>query len=34
METCLSHGVNTTKSSVQDQVYEECDTEVYEKLDN
>ena len=27
METCLSYGVNTTKSTVQDQVYEECDTE-------
>ena len=32
METCPSYGVNTTKPTVQDQVYEECDTEAYEKL--
>ena len=24
METCPSYGVNTTKPTVQDQVYEEC----------
>ena len=34
METCPSYDVNTTKPTVQDQVYEECDTEVYEKLYN
>ena len=32
METCPSYGANTTKPTVQDQVYEECDTEAYEKL--
>ena len=34
MQTCPSYGVNTTKPTVQDQVYEECDTKAYEELYN
>ena len=34
METCPSYGVNTTTPIVQDQVYEEYDTEAYEELYN
>ena len=34
METCPSYGVNTTKPTVQDQVYEECDTKAHEQLYN
>ena len=34
METCPSCGVNTTTPIVQDQVYEEYDTEAYEELYN
>ena len=32
MEACASYGIHSAKPTVEDQVYEECDVQVYEEM--